>query len=436
MRWLRVNLLLVSAFVPAHLLAAGAHAQDPRSFPIYRPNPQQLRDVPGLADLLTDRVRELGATIDAELGRNVRAQYLASDVAELAQASDEFAAVARGQLDLRGLRRSYGGITLGWQQIQDQLAGLNRRTRGVDRAAERVSEVEARLAGLLGLSQSVPVDPDPGLPGFGPIGEARRLSDTLAVRASSLASSARYDRVGLPGGNRLAREADELARATEAYRGLLYQGGLQPADLRYGFESVASRTERVAGEMARLPAIPPLVASSWSSYRSAYDLAAQQVGTGPIYPDPPGGGGFLPLPVPVPLPVRPPRPIPTPVPVSPRVEQLAGVLVDQAEAFLQVFAATSAKVPERQQFLAESSRLRDSAVGFLQAVQSGLDPGQLSGRFREVDANYQRLARRTYRVAKGQTGPNIQQVGLMGRTIADLGQILAYPFELPPGLIR
>src|SRR5205085_3127814 len=93
---------------------------------------------------------------------------------------------------------------------------------------------------------------------------------------------------------------------------------------------------------------------------------------------------------------------------------LADQLVMQTNAFLQVFSQTAATVPEGGLFLDDAQRLQAAAANFRQDAMQGLDPGRLAYEFRDVDACWQRLARRTNRMARGRTGPNIEQVQRIG----------------------
>jgi len=72
-----------------------------------------------------------------------------------------------------------------------------------------------------------------------------------------------------------------------------------------------------------------------------------------------------------------------------------------------------------------------AATDFRQDVARGISPGQLAYEFRDVDAVWQRLARRTNRIARGRTGPNIQQVANMGTTLAQLHDALGLPGYAP-----
>jgi hypothetical protein len=96
---------------------------------------------------------------------------------------------------------------------------------------------------------------------------------------------------------------------------------------------------------------------------------------------------------------------------------LADQLVQQADTFLRGFAPTAGVVPQGRQFLAEASALRDAAARLRQAAAGGVNPvNELAA----VEALYQRLEARMYRVSKGRVGPNIANALQMGQTIGQI----------------
>ena len=109
---------------------------------------------------------------------------------------------------------------------------------------------------------------------------------------------------------------------------------------------------------------------------------------------------------------------------SPQLVGLADSLAGQVDGFLQAFTATARDVPEGEQFLADAQALSAAAGRFRQLAASGVPPGQLSLELRAVEDTWQRLQQRTQRIARGRTGPNIQQVGLMGNTLQQMRQVL------------
>jgi hypothetical protein len=77
--------------------------------------------------------------------------------------------------------------------------------------------------------------------------------------------------------------------------------------------------------------------------------------------------------------------------------------------------------------LADAQQLQAAATDFRQDVARNLPPNQLAYEFRDVDAIWQRLARRVNRVARGRIGPNIAQVQKLGGICAQIHQALGMP---------
>src|SRR6185437_782696 len=101
---------------------------------------------------------------------------------------------------------------------------------------------------------------------------------------------------------------------------------------------------------------------------------------------------------------------------GPRVSLLADQLATQAGSFRVAFGTAGGIVPEGNLFLADAQALENASIDFRREVIAGLNLGQLAYQFRSIDAIWQRLARRTNRIARGRTGPNIQQIGRIGQT--------------------
>lgn len=104
----------------------------------------------------------------------------------------------------------------------------------------------------------------------------------------------------------------------------------------------------------------------------------------------------------------------------------ADALIEQSAAFLQVFSQTGAKVPQAGRQLAEAQALNDAARYFRQLLAADSAPAQLAEALAAIESSWDRMSRRTERLARGRTGPNIEQVRLMGRTIDRLRQAFPY----------
>ena len=81
----------------------------------------------------------------------------------------------------------------------------------------------------------------------------------------------------------------------------------------------------------------------------------------------------------------------------------------------------------------DAQRLQAAAVAFRQGVANGLPTNQLAFAFRDVDASWQRMARRVNRVAKGNVGPNVAMVLSLGGLCEQIHTALGMP-GYPPTL--
>ena len=88
-------------------------------------------------------------------------------------------------------------------------------------------------------------------------------------------------------------------------------------------------------------------------------------------------------------------------------------------------------VPEGGFILADAQSLQAAAADFRKDAARGLAPNQLAYEFRDVDAIWQRLARRVNRIARGRIGPNIQQVQRIGGTCEQVHRVLGMPGYAP-----
>jgi hypothetical protein len=147
------------------------------------------------------------------------------------------------------------------------------------------------------------------------------------------------------------------------------------------------------------------------------------------YPVNPGGYGQTSIPYPVNpgiLPVQPPNPYPNPsiLPVpGPRltlIVALSDQLMAQADAFLRAFGPTARIVPEGGQFISDALAVRNAAGRLRQAASSAAPPGVLAAAFQEVQAGWQRMDARLFRISKGNIGPNIAKALEMGRTVEQI----------------
>ena len=378
------------------------------------PPPPAPPPIPGDLDRLGRRmgeaVQRLGEAIAADLGATPRGRHLVEDTRELAQAVNEFQVSLRNQADRFQARRAYSGIDVSWHHLVNQINQPGLSSPAVNEAAQQVAQTDALIHRALSMNE-YPVNyyggnqPPSGLP------ELQRLSHALVDRAEALAAVIRAEFSG-PGGSRLIQEAVNLAQTADTFHDALDLNGRLDATAQNGFSSVSGLSDRLEADLALAPR-NDRVRDAWQSYQSVEVLVRKTLDlpntpadlANTVLTETPGGG-------------------------SP-VTALAGQLVDQVTAFVQVFSQTAGAVPEGGQFLADSQALQAAAADFRQDTARGISPSQLAFEFRDVDAIWQRLARRTNRIARGRTGPNIQQVGLMGQTITEIHRLLGMPGYAP-----
>jgi len=434
------------------LLGLAGAASGQGAFPPPPPVPVGPRQVDpdSLTRQLAERLRDLSEDAAAEVAQTPAGQHAPADLEELAESVDEFRAELRENRDAYRVRLAFGPIDGGWQRIKSQISppGVAPET-ALARSAVRVDRLMGQVREAVGSNEPPPAYYG-AANGRAPTGldETRRMANALAARADALEAAVRAEMIAGPDGNRLAREAADLSRAADTFHDTLADPNAPPELLRDRFRPVAELSDRFNNDFRNVAAPPERVRMAWSSYQPTATMIQQQITFDPVPigadPLPPAairtvapldpiGGAPAPAPPPVvlePLPRTEYRVAFKPVAV-PEVAGLANELVTQAEAFVQVFGPTARKVPEGAAFLADAERLRGAAIAFRQDAAQGLDLGNLAQRFGEVDASWQRLQRRTSRIAKGRVGPNIQQVGLMGQTCSQIRDALAIPGYAP-----
>jgi hypothetical protein len=236
--------------------------------------------------------------------------------------------------------------------------------------------------------------------------EARRLAVALEQRAQGLAAAVQAGMAGVPGSERLAREAAQLAQACDTFCDSIRDG--QTIDvIQAAFGSVATVADRLETDLQAYK-LPPPVDASWRSFAATEVLLRQRLN--------------LPTPPPaVAVTLQPAGSAPSPV------MALADQLLGQIDAFLNAFAPTVRVVPEGEWILADAQRLKAAAVAFREKCGRGVDSYRLSQQFLAVDQSWGRMARRINRIARGRTGPNIQLAMDMGETCRQIHQLLGMP---------
>jgi hypothetical protein len=369
-------------------------------------------DVNNLADRMADEVRRMGEDIAGDLGQTPQGQHLLQDTRELAQAVGEFHDSIRDRPDPIRARQSYSGIDASWHHLRRMLTQPGNSSPAVDRDAQRLDALDAQLHQALGLNA-----PPPGFYGNGPapsgIADTQRLAHSLVDRAEALAATIQNAMAGDPNGAALAADAARLARAADAFHDAIDANQpLQAAAQAFGpVDALADRIERYVTSNP----VPPQVQAAWQAFASVEVLIHQNLGLSSPQPNVPislgsqANGGPSPL------------------------VGLADQLVEQTAAFVSVFGPTAGRVPEGPIMLADAQQLAASAANFRQDVARNLPPNQLAYEFRDVNAIWERLARRVNRIARGRIGPNIEQVQKLGGITSQIHQVLGMP-GYPPSV--
>lgn len=367
------------------------------------PAAQAPADLPGLVERLAERVRVLVEDSRSGLGTSPQGRTLVQDLQELSQAITEYQATVGSSRDTHALRRGYAGIDASWHHLQAQLGRAGATPAGVTRDAGQVAEADARIHQALGLNAYPPAYYGDG-PAPAGLAEVQRLAHALVDRAEAVAAAIRTD-LPDPAGRIPYDGAISLVRAADAFHdGINLDDQLGIA--QNGFAGVSSESRQLAQILQQAPTTPR-IRNAWASYKSVEVLIRKNLGI----PIPPADLAGTAIPVSGPSPVL----------------NLASQLVSEAGAFLQLFRPNADNVPEGNLFVADAERLLTAATDFRDDTARNLDPRQLAFEFREVDAVWQRLARRTNRITRARTEPNIQQVERMGQTLATIHQLLGLP---------
>lgn len=365
-------------------------------------------DLNNLVHQMAERVRHLGEDIASDLSQPPEGKHLAQDTQELAQAVDEFHESLHNKRDPAQTRQAYAGIESTWQHLRGQFARAS--TPAVIRAADRVEQLDAQIRQALGVN-APPAGFYGGAQAPTGIADTQRLAHALVDRANALAAVIQAEMGRDPNGAALGRDAAELARVADAFHDAIDANqSVQAAAQAFGpVYAIADRVER----FVTTNQVPARVQTAWQGFASVEVLIHQNLGLQSPQPNvqiglaPPPGGGEAPI------------------------VGLSNQLVEQVNEFVQVFGQTAGNVPEGGPMLADAQRLRAAAAHFRQHVAKGPPPNQLAYEFRDVDASWQRLARRVNRVARGQAGPNIQQVGRIGGTCEQVHRVLGMPGYAP-----
>ncbi|MEW4571477.1 hypothetical protein AB1L88_26680 [Tautonia sp. JC769] len=93
---------------------------------------------------------------------------------------------------------------------------------------------------------------------------------------------------------------------------------------------------------------------------------------------------------------------------------LVDQLIGEVGAFLEVFGPTAHIVPQGDRMYRDAIDLHQAAVGLRQAALGGASPHELRKFHQRMERSCGRLVSRVNSVAKGRSGPNIEQIRYIG----------------------
>jgi hypothetical protein len=93
---------------------------------------------------------------------------------------------------------------------------------------------------------------------------------------------------------------------------------------------------------------------------------------------------------------------------------LVDQLIAEVGAFLEVFGPTAHIVPQGERMYRDAIDLHQAAVGLRQAALGGASPHELRKFHQRMERSCGRLVSRVDSVARGRSGPNIEQVRYIG----------------------
>ena len=364
------------------------------------PTPAQA-DPDALARTLAGWARNLEATLSGP-NADPSARELAGDAGEMALAVDEFRAT---RADPPRATRALASVDATWQQLRRGLARPGLAADSVARATGEVDNLMAQLRAAVGLNPPPPGFYDAGQAPVG-IENTLRLAHALVSRAEGLLGAVQARMAGDPNQAALANDAAQLVRLADGFHDAI-DANQPPAVAAQAFAPVDQLADRV-GRFATTAPVPPEVRRAWDSVAAVRAMIRQDLAAGV----PPVGAVVATQPAPPPV-----------VDIGPTLG-LVDQMIGQVQTYEATFRSTAHNVPEGFAALADAQRLLAAAAAFRQQAAQGLPPNQLAFAFRDVDAHWQRLARRAARIARGRNGPYVQQVAAIGVTAQQLHDTL------------
>jgi hypothetical protein len=310
------------------------------------------------------------------------------------------------------LRRSFAGIDHAWHDLQVRLPGSPESAAQIRPLVDQIGKIDAEIHRIWDVNALPPTYYQPNAPAPSRMSEVQRLGHALADRAEALAAVIGSDLRGQPGWEPLYQRALSLARVADDFHDALdLNANIEVA--RNGFAGVAAGADSVITNLRQVP-LTPRIRRAWLSFRTTEALLRQNLGL-PTRLDPPLAGAL-------------------PNPEQPNFVQLADRLIEQVNAFLSNFTPRAKDVPEGGEFIADARRLQAAVTDFRRDAEGGFLPDQLAARYVPVDLNWQRLARRTNRIAQGRTGPYVQALASIGETTTEIHRLLGLP-GYPPTIV-
>jgi hypothetical protein len=394
------SIMLALGTVLLRTAAAHGQAAAPPSAPAAAARVPAVADVGALSRQFADQVRELGDAITADLGQTPSGPVLLQDARELGQAVTEFSQALRAAPDGLRRRQLYSGVDVSWHRLQGQLGQTRVSAPRVEAAAKRVGDLESQIHTALGLN-AFPAIYYGDRTSPGGMREIQRLARSLVDRAEALLAVVRSDIQGPPG-TRLADEVSRMVSAADAFHDGIDLGSRIDDVARNGFAGVTVTSDAVAADLAG-QRIADRVRAAWQSFRTTETLIRQALKL-PVRESDQSTGVVT-------------AAGNTPVPA------LAERLIRQVDEFLVVFTPEARNVREGGYFIADARRVRGAAAEFREVIPRAIDVGQLAYAFREVDALWEVLARRTNRIAQGES-PNVQRIEGIGATVSEIHRLL------------
>jgi hypothetical protein len=371
--------------------------------------PAQVANPPGITTFavqMGERVTRLSEDLGASAGATIKNEQLVGDTKELALTIDEFREALREKADMIKTRQAFAGVDGAWQNLRAQLTQPGVSSDAVKRDTGRIDELAGQIRLALGANEPPAGFYSANTAPTG-LGETQRLAHALVMRADALAGILQSELGDDPVGAPAAQEAVRLHQAADKFYDSLDQG--QPLSMAaQAFGQVDVSADRVENFITNNK-VSLRVQNAWQAFASVEVLIHQNLGLRSRQPA-------------VLISASPPA-ADAPSPILALAEQLA----IQSNAFVQAFGQTARTVPEEKLLLNTAERLRVAAADFRDDAKKGLSPAQLAFEFRDVDASWQRLARRANRLARTQAGINTGEIAALGAICDQIHRALGMP---------